>query len=251
MKLTKLHIFLILLIALVLCSCLGICSSTEGFTNNKSYRSYGSYYDNLNDANISATDWSQGLDATHNNPYYNRNNEFHKKYGNYAYKDDDLNGGKNDNSSSYMISTSSKNKNNNNYNSYNKNNRRDRRNDNMFDSVSTGAVNGSIFSNSNSNSKSKSNSNSSSNNNNGIARNQIPSGQEDLYILKSQALTPICPACPQPPKINCDEKCGKAKCPPCPPCARCPEPQFNCVKVPNYNTTGMNQNLPIPWMAKL
>ena len=249
MKLTKLHIFLIILIALILCSCLGICSSTEGFTNNTSYRSYGSYYDNLNDANISATNWSQGLNATRNNPFYNKNDDFHKKRGGYTYKDDDLNGGKKDNSSSYMISTSSKNKNNNNYNSYNKNNRRDRRNDNMFDSVSTGAVNGSIFSNSNSNSSS--NPSPSSNNNNGVSRNQIPKGQEDLYILKSQALTPICPACPPPPKINCDEKCGKSKCPPCPPCARCPEPQFTCEKVPNFKSTGTNQNLPIPWMAKL
>lgn len=248
MKLTKLHIFLIILIALILCSCLGICSSTEGFTNNTSYHSYGSYYDNLNDANISATNWSQGLNATRNNPFYNKNDEFHKKRGGYTYKDDDLNGGKKDNSS-YMISTSSKNKNNNNYNSYNKNNRRDRRNDNMFDSVSTGAVNGSIFSNSNSNSSS--NPSPSSNNNNGVSRNQIPKGQEDLYILKSQALTPICPACPPPPKINCDEKCGKSKCPPCPPCARCPEPQFTCEKVPNFKSTGTNQHLPIPWMAKL
>ena len=32
------------------------------------------YYNNLNDANISATDWSQGLDDTYNNPYYNNLN---------------------------------------------------------------------------------------------------------------------------------------------------------------------------------
>ena len=25
------------------------------------------------------------------------------------------------------------------------------------------------------------------------------------------------------------------KCPPCPPCARCPEPSFECKKVPNYD----------------
>ena len=24
-------------------------------------------------------------------------------------------------------------------------------------------------------------------------------------------------------------------CPPCPPCARCPEPAFDCKKVPNYD----------------
>ena len=281
MKLTKLHIFLIILIAFILCSCLGICSSStkEGYMNSSSYHNYGKYYSNLNDANISATDWSQGLDSKYNNPYYNKNDEFHRKYDRkddrrtdrrndrnndrnndrrndrrdrdgYSYKDD-LNGGNKTDSSTYMISTSvNKNKR---YNDYNNDNNNDnnprRRNNDIFSSVSSGAVNGSIFSNNN-NSNSNS-SNSVNNNNNGVRRDQIPQGQEDLYILKSQALTPICPACPPPPKVNCDDKCGKAKCPPCPPCARCPEPQFDCVKVPNYNTKGLNQNLPIPWMAKL
>ena len=244
MKLTKLHIFLILLIALVLCSCFGMCSTStkEGYTSNKTYHSYDKYYDNLNDANISATDWSQGLDDTYNNPYYNKNDQFHKRYKNenknydYSYKDDDLNGGSNDDSSSYMISTSYKN--NKNYDSYNKYNRRESsNNNNMFDSVSNGAMNGSTY--------------SYSGDNDGITQDQIPNGQEDLYILKSQALTPICPACPPPPKVDCNDKCGKSKCPPCPPCARCPEPQFDCVKVPNYNTTNLDQNLPIPWMSKL
>jgi hypothetical protein len=243
MKLTKLHIFLILLIALVLCSCFGMCSisTKEGYTSNKTYHSYDQYYDNLNDANISATDWSQGLDATYNNPYYNKNDDFHKKYkrNNYSYKDDDLNGGNNDDASSYMITTSYKNKNhgNKNYDSYNKHNRRENSNYNMFDSISNGAMNGSMYSNSNSD--------------NGITIDEIPDGQEDLYILKSQAPLPICPACPPPPKVDCNDKCGKSKCPPCPPCARCPEPKFDCVKVPNYNTTNLDQNLPIPWMAKL
>jgi hypothetical protein len=107
----------------------------------------------------------------------------------------------------------------------------------MFDSISNGAMNGSMYSNSNSD--------------NGITIDEIPDGQEDLYILKSQAPLPICPACPPPPKVDCNDKCGKSKCPPCPPCARCPEPKFDCVKVPNYNTTNLDQNLPIPWMAKL
>jgi hypothetical protein len=243
MKLTKLHIFLILLIALVLCSCFGMCSisTKEGYTSNKTYHSYDQYYDNLNDANISATDWSQGLDDTYNNPYYNKNDEFHKKYkrNNYSYKDDDLNGGNNDDASSYMITTSYKNKNhsNKNYDSYNKHNRRENSNYNMFDSISNGAMNGSMYSNSNSD--------------NGITIDEIPDGQEDLYILKSQAPLPICPACPPPPNVDCNDKCGKSQCPPCPPCARCPEPKFDCVKVPNYNTTNLDQNLPIPWMAKL
>jgi hypothetical protein len=36
------------------------------------------------------------------------------------------------------------------------------------------------------------------------------------------------------------------KCPPCPSCARCPEPAFECKKVPNYNSSGSSQYLPMP-----
>ena len=64
----------------------------------------------------------------------------------------------------------------------------------------------------------------------GISKDQIAPGDEDLYILKSQVVPPVCPACPT---VN---NCGKkSECPPCPPCARCPEPAFECKKVPNYN----------------
>jgi len=74
----------------------------------------------------------------------------------------------------------------------------------------------------------------------GIMKNMIPYGQEDLYILKSEVIPPICPACPT--SSACPRK---EKCPPCPACARCPEPAFDCKKVPNYNSTN-NQYLPIP-----
>ena len=71
----------------------------------------------------------------------------------------------------------------------------------------------------------------------GIPLAQIPSGDEDLYILKSQIVPPVCPKCPT------YEGCPKEKkCTPCPPCARCPEPAFECKKVPNYNPT--NEWLP-------
>lgn len=70
-------------------------------------------------------------------------------------------------------------------------------------------------------------------NNQGIPRTQIPKGEEDLYILKSQIVPPVCPVCP--PVIACPDKDG-GSCPPCPPCARCPEPAFECRKVPNYNS---------------
>jgi hypothetical protein len=80
----------------------------------------------------------------------------------------------------------------------------------------------------------------------GIPRSQIPSGQEDLYILKSQVVPPVCPACPTSAMCERIEMNAKQeKCPPCPPCARCPEPSFECKKVPNYSAIN-NDYLPTP-----
>jgi len=78
----------------------------------------------------------------------------------------------------------------------------------------------------------------------GISSNQIPTGQEDLYILKSQVVPPVCPKCPEP-IVQCPNNFDESKCPPCPPCARCPEPAFDCKKVPNYNSFNSNY-LPVP-----
>ena len=77
----------------------------------------------------------------------------------------------------------------------------------------------------------------------GISKSQIPFGDEDLYILKSEIVPPVCPACPT---LNCGN--CKTKCPPCPPCARCPEPAFKCEKVPNYQAKQTNPYLPLPWL---
>ena len=65
----------------------------------------------------------------------------------------------------------------------------------------------------------------------GVPKSQIPAGQEDLYILKSEIVPPVCPACPSTVS-SCTPKC-----PPCPPPARCPEPAFDCKKVPNYKSS--------------
>ena len=74
----------------------------------------------------------------------------------------------------------------------------------------------------------------------GIPRSQVPPGAEDLYILKSEIVPPVCPACPSAPL------CPRQKpCPACPPCARCPEPAFECKKVPNYSSTN-TEYLPRP-----
>lgn len=68
----------------------------------------------------------------------------------------------------------------------------------------------------------------------GIPRNQIPNGDEDLYIKKSEIVPPVCPKCPD--VTACPST--KEKCPPCPACARCPQPSYQCQLVPNYDAMG-------------
>jgi len=80
-----------------------------------------------------------------------------------------------------------------------------------------------------------------------IPASQIIPGQEDMYILKSSVVPPVCPACPSV-RCNNNKNSTPAKCPPCPPCARCPEPSFECKKVPNYNITD-NNVLPRPVLS--
>jgi hypothetical protein len=70
----------------------------------------------------------------------------------------------------------------------------------------------------------------------GIPSKLIPPGQEDLYILKSEVVPPVCPA-PISAIITKTDSC-----PPCPACARCPEPSFECKKVPNYDV--INEEVP-------
>ena len=86
-------------------------------------------------------------------------------------------------------------------------------------------------------------SDSNSNTTVGISKSDIPAGNEDLYILKSQIVPPVCPACPT------ITECPRQKpCPACPPCGRCPEPAFDCKKVPNYSA-GQNNTIPRPVLS--
>lgn len=39
---------------------------------------------------------------------------------------------------------------------------------------------------------------------------------------------------------------NKDSCPPCPACERCPEPAFECKKVPNYRSASMDNYMPLP-----
>ena len=78
----------------------------------------------------------------------------------------------------------------------------------------------------------------------GIPKSMILPGQEDLYILKSQVVPPVCPKCPEP-IVQCPDNNDVTKCPPCPACERCAEPAFECKKVPNYSA--FNQDfMPVP-----
>jgi hypothetical protein len=79
--------------------------------------------------------------------------------------------------------------------------------------------------------------------NGGIPASQIPLGSEDLYILKSQIVPPVCPVCPPPIIKNCDKE---SKCPPCPAPQRCPEPDFICKKELNYQNNNIPKLIPQP-----
>ena len=74
-----------------------------------------------------------------------------------------------------------------------------------------------------------------------------------MYILKSEVVPPVCPKCPSPISSSTNGSTNgstndNTKCPPCPACARCPEPAFDCKKVPNYSA--FNQNyMPVPVLS--
>jgi len=82
--------------------------------------------------------------------------------------------------------------------------------------------------------------NNQNNNHNFIRADQRPPGNEHLYMLKSEIVPPVCPACPTCPNIRSGKNCQ-----PCPPCGRCPEPAFDCKKVPNYDSSN-TKYLPRP-----
>ena len=239
MKLTKIHIFLILLLALVLCSTLGMCSNQglEGFSNRsddkRTYEQYSDYNTQKNDDTVRSVNHSDNNSSNYNNPFYNKANWNSDK--NKDDSKDDLNSG-DDNDRSSMNTKNPK------YSDY-----RNEADSNVkiidrlgiFDSVAKGNMNGSMYNIKETVIKEDE----------GVPKSRIPPGQENLYILKSEIVPPICPACPN---VNCNNSSNsEKKCQPCPPCARCPEPSFECKKVPNYNSSGLMNQLPIPWADKL
>lgn len=83
----------------------------------------------------------------------------------------------------------------------------------------------------------------------GIPRSQIPIGQEDLYIRKSQVIPPVCPECPPILNREMDDETDD-NCPPCASCQRCPEPAFICKEIPSDSSNpAANAYLPRPMLT--
>jgi hypothetical protein len=254
MKLTKIHIFLILLLALVLCSTLGMCSNQgmEGFTSRsddkRTYESYSNYLTQKNDDNIRSINHSDKRSSNFNNPFYNKADWMSDKDRHRDRDRDrtDLNAGdEKDRSNMNTRKTKYSEFHNSDFDS---NTKLLDRLVGIFDSVSKGKMNAPMFNVTDATTKANTDTNTNANEQQGVPKSRIPPGQENLYILKSEIVPPVCPACPT---VNCGSCANANKCPPCPACARCPEPSFECKKVPNYNSVGLMSQLPIPWADKL
>ena len=218
MKLKAYHLFIVLLLALMFCSCLGN-PMREGYTSNTYSGPEGNeatVYTSASGRKAVAKDGSVYYNGNYDNTYNNANKATYTgRYGNQATVYTGPQGNK-------AVSV--------NGNNYYGNN-------NASATTYTGprGNQATVYTGPGGN--------KAVSTNGGIYRNQIPYGQEDLYILKSEVVPPVCPACPQ------STACPRQKpCQPCPPCARCPEPAFECKKVPNYNSSN-DQFLPRPVMS--
>ena len=73
---------------------------------------------------------------------------------------------------------------------------------------------------------------------------KIPStgkDEDELYVLKSQIVPPVCPKCPDV------KKCDTSKdCPACPAPKRCPKKPFECKMVPKWSDPRLSKNEPKP-----
>ena len=230
MNLDRIHIFIILMLALICSSCLG-SFMREGYENDNDDNNK---YPNVetDNQNLDPEDPSKMTNAKYSNydnmyntldretiAYSNSKLSRNKKIGPHKSKDDDNNDNNDDDNNDNNDDDSEDN----NINSYgNVNKYPNVENDDMLTTAGK---------------KLKYNKGS-------VPGSQIPKGSEDLYMLKSEIVPPVCPACPA--VTTCPST--KEKCPPCPPCARCPEPAFECKKVPNYS--GQNDSyLPQPVMS--
>ena len=72
-------------------------------------------------------------------------------------------------------------------------------------------------------------------------KSKMSQGNDELYVLKSQIVPPICPKCPDVKKCDTNKDC-----PPCPAPKRCPPTPFECKMVPKFNDPRSSTHLPKP-----
>ena len=73
---------------------------------------------------------------------------------------------------------------------------------------------------------------------------KIPSKDDDdeeLYVLKSQIVPPVCPKCPDVKKCDTNKDC-----PACPAPKRCPPKPFECKMVPKWADPRLSKQEPKP-----
>ena len=70
----------------------------------------------------------------------------------------------------------------------------------------------------------------------------VPGAENEAIIQNATTLNEIKGSITQ---MN-QQKPKPETCPPCPACERCPEPAFDCKKVPNYRSPSIGQYLPMP-----
>ena len=71
----------------------------------------------------------------------------------------------------------------------------------------------------------------------------VPGPANDAIVQNTAALNEIKGSITQ---INQQKPPKPETCPPCPACERCPEPAFDCKKVPNYRSPSIGPYLPMP-----
>jgi len=238
MKLKAIHLFIILLGVLLLSSSLGVFMRTEGFKNNddnKDNNDNESYFQEFENAIESP------FESKHSDSKHSESKHSDSKHSDSKHSD------KNQSSTQEFINDLQKNKkhkkntdDNSDIYDYNSSKYKHHKKSSYIgpagDTVITDSTHTDYPVKSYTHKKPKSTSL-------GIPYSQIPTGSEDLYILKSEVIPPVCPMCPSISACP-----SKEPPPPCPPCARCPEPAFDCKKVPNYNNTD-NRYLPVPVLS--
>jgi hypothetical protein len=254
MKLKAIHLFIILLGALLLCSSLGVFMRTEGFKNkdNKDSNDNESYFQEFKNAVESPFD-EKNSDTKHSNTKQSDTKHSNTKQSDTKHSDtkhsDKLTHTKNSSTQEFIndLQSTTNNKkpkkhtdDNSDIYDYNSSKYKHKKKSSYIgpagDTVITDSSHTDYPVKSYTHKKPKSTSL-------GIPYSQIPTGNEDLYILKSEVIPPVCPMCPSISACP-----SKEPPPPCPPCARCPEPAFDCKKVPNYNNTD-SRYLPVPVLS--